>query len=67
MCNEQFAIYFCLWQRRNQVSQILAIAHLMCPELQDVSLPFLHVGRLEVLQLALHPRPHVLYGVQTCS
>jgi hypothetical protein len=48
--------------RLHQLFEVVAIAHPGHPELDDLSLPLLHVGAGGLPELELHPGPHLLWG-----
>ena len=48
----------------HQVLQVLAVIHLNALKLGDLPLQILQAGGLGVLQLSLHPCPHIFNGVK---
>ena len=49
----------------DQISQVLDVVHLLSPQLQDLLPELLQVGAPgRLLQLVLHPHPHVLNGIE---
>ena len=48
----------------NQVSEVLGVRHPGNPQLLDLFLQHLNVGTADILQLHLHPGPHILDGIQ---
>ena len=48
----------------DQILQVLQVVHLEDPQLPDLLLQFLQVGGVGLLQLQLHPRPHIFNGVE---